>query len=34
LVLSGGFRQPDMGVLLRAIPLDRLQARLAAFRTK
>ena len=34
LVLSGGFRQPDMGLLLSAIPLDRLQARLAAFRAK
>jgi hypothetical protein len=34
LALSGGFRQPDMGLLLRAIPLDRLRARLAAFRAK
>jgi len=34
LVLSGGFRQPDMSLLLRALPLDRLRARLAAFRAK
>jgi O-antigen/teichoic acid export membrane protein len=34
LALSGVSRQPDMGLLLRAIPLDRLRARLAAFRVR
>jgi O-antigen/teichoic acid export membrane protein len=34
LALSGGFRQPDMGLLLRAMPVDRLKERLAAFRAK
>ncbi len=34
LALIGGFRQPDMGLLLRALPLDRLRARLSALRAK
>ena len=34
LILIGGFRQPDMGLLLRALPLDRLRARLSAFKAK
>ncbi len=34
LALCGGFRQPDMSLLLRALPLDRLRARLSAFRAK
>jgi O-antigen/teichoic acid export membrane protein len=34
LARCGVSRQPDMGLLLRAIPLDRLRARLAAFRAR
>jgi len=34
LALCGGFRQPDMGLLLRALPLNRLRARLATFKAK
>jgi len=34
LALCGGFRQPDMSLLLRALPLDRLRARLSAFKAK
>lgn len=33
LAAVGGFRQPDMDLIWRALPLDRLRARLAARRT-